>query len=167
VGETLARATEHYFRHSEQIDAGIAVAAARAGTNGHAAWRASALMIQRLPETEAETGWASSGGDATERWRRAHVLMGSVRADELTDPGLTPDRLLYRLFHQEGVRVYRPHPLHAGCRCSRERVEVTLKRMSRDAVTEMTVDGIVTVTCQFCNESYVLDAAALEALYAA
>ena len=169
VGETLAEATEHYFRHSEQIDAGISVAVGRTGANGHAAWRAAALMIQRLPEadTQAETGWAATGGDAAERWRRAHVLMGSVRADELTDPGLTPDRLLYRLFHEEGVRVYRPHPLHAGCRCSRERVEATLRGMSRDTVEELKVDGIITVTCQFCNESYVLDELALEAVYAA
>ncbi len=168
-GETLADATEHYFRHSEQIDAGISVAAARAGANGHAAWRAAALMIQRLPEADAtaEAGWAAPEGDAAERWHRAHILMDSVRAEELVDPELTPDRLLYRLFHEEGVRVYRPHPLHAGCRCSRERVETTLRRMSRDSVEELTVDGIVTVTCQFCNESYVLDRTELEALYAA
>jgi molecular chaperone Hsp33 len=160
----------HFFRQSEQIDASFHVAAERRGLNGHGAWRSAALMIQRVPleggrDRSTPTAMGTSLEDSVEAWNRARILAASVTDDELTDPDLMPDRLLYRLFHEDGVRVFAPQPLAAGCRCSRERVERTLRSLTREGLEEFKVDGEVIVTCEFCTSEYRYDEPALEALF--
>jgi molecular chaperone Hsp33 len=92
------------------------------------------------------------------------ILMSSSTSRELVDPDLTPDALLFRLFHEDGVRVYQRHALTARCRCSRERVETVLRLLPGEELDELTVDGHVTVTCEFCSAAYRFDDAALRAL---
>jgi molecular chaperone Hsp33 len=169
-GETVSEMAGHFFRQSEQIDASFHVAAERRGLNGHGAWRSAALMIQRVPleggrDRSTPTAMGTSLEDSVEAWNRARILAASVTDDELTDPDLMPDRLLYRLFHEDGVRVFAPQPLAAGCRCSRERVERTLRSLTREGLEEFKVDGEVIVTCEFCTSEYRYDEPALEALF--
>jgi molecular chaperone Hsp33 len=102
-----------------------------------------------------------------EDWRRAVILMSSVSQGELLDPGLGSDLLLLRLFHEESVRVHRPRQLAFGCRCSRQRVETTLKALPRDEIKALNIDGCVIVTCQFCNKSESFGDIELDAIYAA
>ncbi len=151
AGDTLADCAQHYFRQSEQLQAGIKLAVGRG-----AAWRAGGLMLQRVPP---EGGYGPIADDVEDGWRRAMVLMSSATAAELTDPLLPPRRLLYRLFHQEGVRVYDTHPLAARCRCSRERIETILRAFPADEREDMRKERVVTVTCEFCNRRYDFDAA--------
>jgi molecular chaperone Hsp33 len=153
-GDTLAECARHYFRQSEQLQAGIKLAVGRAGADG--AWRAGGLMLQRVPP---EGGYGAIADDVEDGWRRAMVLMSSATPTELTDPLLPPRRLLYRLFHQEGVRVYDTHPLAARCRCSRERIETILRAFPADELDDMKREGLITVTCEFCNRRYDFDAA--------
>jgi molecular chaperone Hsp33 len=157
VGMTLADCIHAYFRQSEQVEAAILIAAEPGGAGG---WRAGALMLQRLPpeapEPECET--------AEESWRRAITLMGSCSAAELTDSRLPPEELLYRLFHEDGVRVFRPVELKAECRCSRERVERVLAALGPTDLEEMKIDGRVFVTCEFCGRTYNFDEADLARL---
>ena len=80
--------------------------------------------------------------------------MASVSADELGDADLGPSELLVRLFHETGVRVHRTRELAARCRCSRERVENVLRSFPADQIADMADDGMVTVTCEFCNNAY-------------
>ena len=83
------------------------------------------------------------------------MLAATVEDHELTDPMLAPERLLYRLFHEEGVTASAPSPLEAYCRCSRERVERLLKSFGRDELADMReADGGVTVTCEYCNARF-------------
>src|SRR5262245_48154661 len=119
TGATLADCVHHYFRQSEQLDSVVKVAAGRA-TGG---WRAGALMLQRLPPA------AGAADEAEDGWRRALAFMASSTDQELLDAQLAPNDLLYRLFHEDGVRVFRQSNLRAGCRCSRERVERVLRAM--------------------------------------
>jgi molecular chaperone Hsp33 len=160
-GGTLAQCIHHYFRQSEQVEAAVKVAVARVPDRaGIVRWRAGALMIQRLPresftqEREAED----------EAWRRATILMSSSTSAELVDPDLAAEALLFRLFHEDGVRSHAPHHLAAQCRCSRQRVEAMLCALRPDDLDEMKVDGRVTVTCEFCSTVYPFDDDALEAL---
>jgi molecular chaperone Hsp33 len=92
------------------------------------------------------------------------VLMSSATLEELVDPDLMPHRLLFRLFHEDGVRVYDTHRLEARCRCSRERIEGILRLFSPSELEEMREEGVTTVTCEFCNQSYVFDEADIERL---
>lgn len=159
-GATLADCMHHYFRQSEQVQAAFALACGQTASG----WRAGALMLQQLPPLDASPEAAET---AEEGWRRAVALMGSVSKAELLDPDLTADRLLYRLFHEDGVRVYPPQPLIDRCRCSSERVEVALRSLSEAELVEMTLDdGSVTATCEFCSRTYAYAAQALAAMRA-
>lgn len=147
LGTTLAECTQHYFRQSEQLVTGLSVTARRVG--GH--WRAGALMLQRLAEGAANLPSATVEADD---WQRSMVLMGTVTADELVDPRLTAHTLLFRLFHEEGVRAFAPVRVRHACRCSRERVETVLRTLPAEDVEHMKVDGVITATCEFCSTAY-------------
>ncbi len=160
-GATLAQCIHHYFRQSEQVEAALKVAVARVPDgDGIARWRAGALMIQRLP---AES-FTQEREEEDEAWRRAAILMSSSTSAELVDPALAPDALLFRLFHEDGVRAHPPHALAARCRCSRQRVETMLRALGPEDIEDMKVDGHITVTCEFCSTVYPFDAEELEAL---
>jgi molecular chaperone Hsp33 len=155
VGATLADCAHHYFRQSEQIEAGVKVAVER-GADGH--WHGGGLMIERIPDEDA------ARDEGAELWRNAVILMSSCSDAELTDASLPPDRLLYRLFHEPGVRVQPVRDLVAQCRCSRERVERVLRALPPAELDDMVVDGQISVTCEFCSTKYDFDDAARKAL---
>jgi molecular chaperone Hsp33 len=161
AGSTLAECAQHYFRQSEQIQAGIKLSVGRSGRDG--TWRGGGLMLQRVPP---EGGFGVIADDVEDGWRRAMVLMSSATAEELVDPDLPPHGLLFRLFHEQGVRVYETHPLEARCRCSRERIEGILRLFPTAELEDMRKEGVTTVTCQFCNQSYLFDEADLDRIKA-
>lgn len=147
TGATLAECAHRYFQQSEQIGTGIRVAAGR--VDGR--WRAGGLMLQRLPSDNPNLPVDEATEDA---WRRAVIMMSSARDDELLDPGLQPTTLLFRLFHEDGVRVWDPTPVVFGCRCSTERVQGVLRSFTVDEIRDMSVDGQISVTCEFCSTRY-------------
>jgi molecular chaperone Hsp33 len=160
-GSTLAECVHHYFRQSEQVEAALKVAVAQVpDESGTPRWRAGALMIQRLPR-ESFTLERETEDDA---WRRAAIFMSSSTSAELIDPALAPEQLLFRLFHEDGVRAYPPHLLMAKCRCSRHRVETVLRALNPDEITDMKIDDKITVTCEFCSTVYDFDEEALGTL---
>jgi molecular chaperone Hsp33 len=160
-GSTLAECVHHYFRQSEQVEAALKVAIAQVpDESGTPRWRAGALMIQRLPR-ESFTLERETEDDA---WRRAAIFMSSSTSAELIDPALAPEQLLFRLFHEDGVRAYPPHLLMAKCRCSRHRVETVLRALTPDEIADMKIDDKITVTCEFCSTVYDFDEEALGTL---
>ncbi len=159
TGETLTDFLQHYFRQSEQLKTAVKLAAGRVD----GAWRAGGLLLQQLPEEEADAMPLAT--DEEDGWRRAVVLMASCTERELLDPALSAHDLLYRLFHDERVRVFKPRPFLPGCRCSRARIERILRSLPRDEVDEMKVGGEVVMTCQFCNIDFRFDQSALDEIY--
>ncbi|MBX6320273.1 MAG: Hsp33 family molecular chaperone [Rhodospirillaceae bacterium] len=163
TGATLVDCVQHYFRQSEQLETGIRMAVSRAG-EGTPGWRAGAIMLQRMPASgvepavrDGEEDSAAGGPDesADDDWRRALMLLATASNAELLDPALEPNDLLYRLFHEEGVRVFRPRSLRPGCRCSRERVERVLRSLTADELSSLEEeDGAIVATCEFCNTRY-------------
>ncbi len=155
-GGTLAAMAEHYFTQSEQLAARVFLAAAPTD----AGWRASALVLERV---------AGAGGVAPdmpeniqdEAWRTACILAETITAAELLDDALTPERLLYRLFHGEGVAVAKPRPLSFGCRCSRARLSGILEGFPEDDLDHMAVEGDIVMTCEFCNFDFRFPRAAI------
>jgi len=144
TGDSLTECIDHYFRQSEQFAAAIQVTA---GRNDAGQWRGGAMMLQRLPDKEAIV----ARDERDEAWRRSVILMSSVTAAELLDPALSPADLLFRLFHEDGVRIFEQQSLAFGCRCSRERAARILASLPREEVEDLIVDGKVAVTCQFCS----------------
>ncbi|HTP82104.1 MAG TPA: Hsp33 family molecular chaperone HslO [Alphaproteobacteria bacterium] len=174
TGSTLAECAHHYFRQSEQFQAGLKVAAAaHPASDGTQRWRAGALMLQRLPPEGAQ---GSAEGrdleipldaaleDAEESWRRALMLASSATSAELVDPNLLAWQLVDRLYLAEGVRIFRPHEMTHACRCSRERVENVLRMLPADELDTLKIDDRVEVRCEFCNRLHVFDSRDLAAL---
>jgi molecular chaperone Hsp33 len=160
-GGSLVDAAHTYFRQSEQLPTFIRLAVARhygpaLGEGQRAArWRAGGLMLQQLPREGGKRDEAASEDDDEENWNRARHLAATVEDHELLDPMLAPERLLYRLFHEEGVRVTPSTALVAECRCSRERIHGYLLRFGAEELKDMReADGGVTVTCEFCSRKY-------------
>ena len=166
-GPSLADCLLHYFRQSQQINAGILLAAAPPDSPlGGPGWRASALLIERVPEAGGSQAAIDNLPEISgEDWNRALILTASCTRAELLDPALPPNTLLYRLFHEDGVRVFRPRPLSLGCRCSRTKVENILRSLGPDAIEEYKVDGEVVMTCEFCAFDFRFDDKALAQLH--
>ncbi|RVU36407.1 molecular chaperone Hsp33 [Hwanghaeella grinnelliae] len=143
-GASLADVIHHYFEQSAQFDAAVALAA---GKDAADRWRASAIVVQHLP---AEGGVGGVEIDADD-WRRTTTLLGSATSVELLDPDLPPADMLYRLFNEDGVRVFEPRPVQDVCRCSEERMLNALAALNDDEIQEVVKDGAVVMTCEFCN----------------
>ncbi len=150
-GNKLVDCVHHYFQQSEQLQAAIKIAASEVKSlGGRNHWRAGAIMLQRIP-LEGGNTIQLDAEEQEDGWRRLMYLLGTCTDQELVDPYLTAQQLLYRLFHEDGVRVFRPTALVHKCRCSRERVENVLRRMDAEDLQDMQIDGKIVVSCQFCN----------------
>ena len=175
-GQGLEEAAHEYFRQSEQIPTQVKLAVAEEYSDGRRRYRAGGLLVQFLPEApERARGPDLAPGDAPaghvvpqapgedDAWREAQALVGTIEDHELVDPGVTSERLLYRLFHERGVRVFESQPLVEACRCSHERIMGMMRNFSaqdrRDMVGD---DGRIGITCEFCSRHYDLDPAEVE-----
>ena len=143
---SLEAAAQRYFSASEQVPTLVRLAAVH-GTDGR--WQTGGLLLQRLPDGDEEAGPA---------FEHAAVLGGSVRESELTDPALSADRLLWRLFHEQEVRVFPARQLRRGCRCSEQHIRAVLDRFPATERVEMRgADGRITVDCAFCARQFLFD----------
>jgi molecular chaperone Hsp33 len=170
-GGSLEDAAHEYFQRSEQIPTKVRLAVAeelRAGGSGpRHRWRAGGMLLQFLPKkVERMRGPDLDPGDAPEgtaahvvavddAWIEGQSLIATVEDIELIDPDLSSERLLYRLFHEHGVRVFKPSGVEAKCSCSRDSVTNMLRSFSKDDRDHMVEDGVISVTCEFCSTKYV------------
>jgi molecular chaperone Hsp33 len=150
-GDTLAHCAEAYFQASEQIETQVhlTVGEVFAG-DAPPSWRAGGLLMQRIGRDDAR-------GDDSEDWSRAGILFATAKDAELIDPGLGADSLLYRLFHEEGVRMGEPAPLSDECGCDAARLSAVLRTLSGDELAELTEpDGFLHARCQFCARTHMI-----------
>lgn len=173
-GESLEAMAETYFRQSEQIPTLVRLSVAElfdrdAEGNPRQSWRAGGIVVQFLPQAPDRMRLPDlPGGDVPEgvedfyhheddSWSEAKALVATVDAGELTDPEVGAERLLYRLFHERGARVYPPVPVFDRCSCSRERLGEVLRGFSAEELTDSVEDGAITVQCEFCSTAYKFD----------
>ncbi|MGX5667806.1 Hsp33 family molecular chaperone [Rhizobium daejeonense] len=168
-GASLEDIAGVYFRQSEQIPTRVRLGVAELFDRDEdgrprRGWRAGGVIAQFLPDApermrqpdlhggDGDTGEQALAEDDT--WSEARMLVDTIDADELTDPQIGIERLLFRLFHERGVRVYDPQAVYDRCSCSREKVKGVLKGFSDDDIAASTEDGKITVTCEFCSTVY-------------
>jgi molecular chaperone Hsp33 len=143
-GETLALCAEQYFAQSEQTPTRVRLALSQ----GDGPARAGGFLIQYIAADETR-------GETIEAWNRSQAFFETIGEDELVDPELSSDGLLFRLFHEDGVRVFGSRPLRAFCRCSQERIEAVLKSFDAAEREDMVEDdGKIHVTCEYCSRVY-------------
>jgi molecular chaperone Hsp33 len=174
--ESLEAAAHTYFRQSEQIPTRIRLAVAEMydrDERGAArqSWRAGGIIGQFLPVSEDRVrrrdlpaGDLPEGADASaeieddDAWVEAQALIDTVEDHELTDPAIAAERLLFRLFHERGVRVFEPISLEENCSCSRGKIEQVLGQMSAEEIgAAAAASGSVEVRCEFCGTEYKFD----------
>jgi molecular chaperone Hsp33 len=181
-GGDLEQAAHEYFMRSEQIPTRIRMAVGEelsAGREGaRHRWRAGGILLQFLPKAPERARQADlDPGDVPQgvtpqgaahhqvpeddAWVEGRSLFETVEDVELIDPAVSAERLVYRLFHQRGVRVFRSTAVTAQCSCSRAGVADMLRSFSQDDRDHMIENGVITVTCEFCNSSYVFEPAAV------
>ncbi|MGV6801283.1 MAG: Hsp33 family molecular chaperone [bacterium] len=157
-GPDLATAAVNYFKQSEQIPTAVKLSTGTLSLPGkNKVWRAGGIMIQHIP---AEGGAREKGQadklkeEEQEAWDNALALMQTVQDDELLDPSLPSSELLYRLFHENGVRVFDAVPVQAKCECSREKVAAVLDQYKAEDLSQMAEDGVIKASCDFCRAEY-------------
>ena len=168
-GGTLEDAAHEYFLRSEQIPTKVRLAVGeewRGGDGGPThGWRGGGMLLQFLPKASDRAQRDLHAGDIPEgteidvvpeddAWIEGQSLISTVEDVELIDPDLSGERLLFRLFHERGVRVFAPVPLRAQCSCSREAVSGMLKRFDQKDREDMVANDKVVVTCEFCSSVY-------------
>jgi molecular chaperone Hsp33 len=172
-GGNLEDAAHEYFLRSEQIPTRVRLAVGEEWRGGQGSkqgpshrWRAGGMLLQFLPKAPERRRQADlHPGDAPagvlphtvaedDAWVEGQSLISTVEDVELIDPDLSGERLLYRLFHERGVRVFAPLPLRAQCSCSRDAVSSMLASFAPNDRADMVKDGKVVVTCEFCSSVY-------------
>nr|WP_266097341.1 Hsp33 family molecular chaperone HslO [Thiothrix litoralis] len=138
-GDTLSAALEAYFERSEQLPTRLWLMSDDTAAAG--------ILLQRLPLEEVNP----------EDWQRTSVLLDTLTREELVH--LEPEEVLYRLFHEEDVRLFDAKDISFHCGCSRERVETMLRSLGQaEAETILEEQGKIEIICEFCNANYTLDA---------
>ena len=152
-GKDLAEAAQSYFAQSEQIPSLVRLAAEKRGEH----WSAGGLLLQHLPEGEEGRERLHTRLDHPD-WPHVAILGGSVKAEELTDPELALDDLVWRLFHEEEeLRTLPAVQLSRGCRCDPDYVRSVIARFPADERDAMVGDdGLIRVDCAFCSSSFAI-----------
>jgi molecular chaperone Hsp33 len=169
-GATLEEVAHLYFQQSEQVPTLVRLAVAQLSRRGdkQPRWRAGGMLVQYLPP-HGEKSFPDLPGDGnfdnpdtadqdfreSDKWAETRSLLGTVADDELADPDVSAERLLFRLFHETGVRVFAAMEIEERCTCSVERIEAMLRdNFSADERADMVVDGEIEVVCEFCSADY-------------
>ncbi|MFN4272682.1 MAG: Hsp33 family molecular chaperone [Aliihoeflea sp.] len=171
-GTSLEDAARSYFRQSEQLPTEVRLAVARQLVPGDGArehWRAGGLVAQflpeapermRLPDLPGGDGDEDVGHDPTDdAWYEMRALLETIEPDELLDPTVGAERLLYRLFHERGVRVFEGAAVMDECSCSRDRIRSILDGFNAEEIADSIEEGRIRVSCEFCSTEYLFDPA--------
>ncbi len=181
-GQNLEEVADQYFRQSEQIPTKVRLGVGQLmqpGTDGstQTTWRAGGLIAQFLPDTpERMRNPDLPGGDEPDEeipaeglteyfddnWVEARTLVSTIQDDELTDPQIGAEQLLYRLFHERGVHIHPALPVINKCRCSRQKITSIISSFSdeerKEAFAASEVSGFISSKCEFCGKSYQISA---------
>ena len=162
----FAATLQHYFDQSDQVSLRL-VSGARQAEQG---WVAGALVLQRLPRIGGEGAADSTasgkayGARAGEKlgqeeaaqlqWQAALALLETLTVGELCTPDLSSTALLYRLFHEQGVRAAEAEPLRRTCVCDRSRFLLALRSLPAEDLTDLFANGPARSTCAFCGTTF-------------
>ncbi len=162
-GQSLTQAVQRYFAQSEQFAVHLRTFFEHVTfDDAQAHWMGAAILVQKMPQMGGkklnnhdkmpipgtETGEQETRDEA---WERVATFLDTLTLEEMLGTELDAGEVLYRLFHQDGLEVFPPSRLHAGCRCSRERILDVLTHMGQEQREYMYQNGVIEVVCQFCK----------------
>lgn len=142
TGQTLGDTVKEYFNLSEQIKTDLVLRGQKGETR--------LILLQQMP---VKTDVPKEKQD--DLFETLSVLMQSVKDIELFSGKLTPDEILFRLFHANELKVFPDNIPSHECRCYRGKMLDFLKKLSPAERADLFQDGKITAGCQFCNEQYI------------
>lgn len=152
---SLASTAEAYFSSSEQVPTLVRLAASH-GADGR--WRAGGLLLQILSRAEQGGARLHVDGAPDHDWDHVHAIAATLQPAELLDPALGHEQLLWRLFHEEEVRVQPVRALRRGCRCDVDHIRSVLEQFSEEERADMrNAQGVISVDCEFCSRQFLLE----------
>jgi len=155
---SLEQAAQEYFKQSEQLPTRVRLAVAEYFSGGQRRYCAGGLMVQYLPSSSDKLRLeepAVNMEQDSDLWDEALALVNTIKDYELVDLNLSSEKLLYRLFHEQGVHIFPSQPLREACTCSEERVLSMIRSFSgSDRDSMVADDGKISVTCEFCSRHY-------------
>ena len=152
-GESLEAAAQGYFENSEQLPTLVRLASAR-DADGH--WTAGGMIVQHMARAEDGATRLHLDGDNPD-WDHVAALGSTVSTEELTDPALALETLLWRLYHEDEIRVLPALPISRGCRCSVDHIRRVLKQFPEEERAQMrNAEGVISVDCEFCSRQFLL-----------
>lgn len=149
--DSLSACLEHYFAQSEQLATKIKLVASQ--------HKASGILLQQMPRTRDKE---KSEAD----WQHLGALLESLKVNEQLD--LSHKDQLYRLFHNEDIRLLEAEPLRFQCSCSKPRTAKALASLGQEELENILQEqGSVQINCEFCDQRYVFDNNDIAALFTA
>lgn len=148
--KTLALCAEEYFLRSAQIPSRVKLAMAQlAVPNKETCWRGGGMLIQKIA--------SSDNFDVDDDWETADAHFSTLSDHELVDPLLSPQKLLYQLFHEQGVRVGESVAIEDQCTCNKERFRTTLQKMPKKELLDLATEAkTLPLQCQFCGREFLV-----------
>ncbi len=163
-GNGFENAAHQYFEQSEQIPTMVRLAVAQHQVRGQKTpqWRAAGILVQHLPQDKTQDKTSTQDDELVDEndkrkndWVEAKSILLTLGDDELVDPDISPERLLFRLYHETGVRVFTPEYVEERCTCSAERIEdMLVNNFSPNDREKMIKNGDIEVKCEFCSTEY-------------
>ncbi|WP_455220521.1 Hsp33 family molecular chaperone HslO [Kaarinaea lacus] len=148
----IGKALEDYMLRSQQLETRLWLSADASNASG--------MLLQKMPE-----GFSAEIHDDEDAWSRVTLLADTIHNEELTQ--LQFEELIYRLYHEEDVRIFEKQPVSFRCSCTRERVVDMLRMLGYEEVQSIfNSEPNVGVRCQFCNHYYEFDRVDVEELFA-
>lgn len=149
--DTLATCLEQYFAQSEQLATRLWIR-----TGHHEGQpRAAGILLQELPARSED-----HGAD----FDHLIQLTSTIKDEELF--GLEAEEILYRLYHQDKVRVFDPQAIEFRCTCSRARCEGALLQIEKEEAVAMVQElGKIDMHCDYCGAHYQFDGIDIETLF--
>lgn len=177
-GSNLEEIAHRYFVQSEQIPTRVRLASAQlmrpqnediSKTVPQSVWRAGSVLVQSFPSDDNQQSHLpdelsfndndkNSNKKEDNAWAEAEMRMATIQDSELTDPQISSEQLLLRLFNEHDVRIFDPLPVINKCQCSREKIDAILRGFSTEEQQDMVVNGHIIVTCEYCGHEYVFEA---------
>jgi molecular chaperone Hsp33 len=113
-------------------------------------YEGAVIMLQHIPQV-------STTSFNNQRWNELKILTDTLQIKEVTNPNLTENNLLHRLYNEYEIMIFENRKIYDKCRCSHLRALNVLRALSKDEIEKLKIDGKVIVKCQYCLKENIFE----------
>lgn len=152
-GDTLEACLTHYFIQSSQIPTIVKILYQSQELSSTNDFIAGMLFIQKLPYKNDH----NISIESEDLWNTYKIFIDTLLPDEMLNPKISDQSILYRLFNQHIIHVFPQKQLHMQCKCSQEKIDQLIFNLEKDILEENSQKEFLNVDCNFCQKQYTVD----------